>query len=83
MKKYLVGFAVNGRIIYRVAEGNDEGDARINARNKHWSEFKKSVLEEDEEPKKKRILGCSNCGLDDDSCSCDHPNLRWTDIEEN
>ena len=50
MKKYLVGFGWKGQIIYRVAEGHNEGEARINARNKHWSEFKKSVLNEDEKP---------------------------------
>ena len=50
MKKYLVGFGWKGQIIYRVAEGHNEGEARINVRNKHWSEFKKSVLNEDEKP---------------------------------
>ena len=48
MGKFLVAFARNGRLIWRVGEGRTRGEARIDARNKEWNRFRETVLKSKE-----------------------------------
>lgn len=48
MSKFLVEFCWKGRLIWRVGEGETRSEARMNARNREWAQFKESVLKGDE-----------------------------------
>lgn len=49
IKKFRVKFAWHGKLIERVGYGRNEGEARIDARQKQWARFCKKILGNDYE----------------------------------